>query len=247
MSYRYERPLVSDEHGEERRSSTGTSRARKYFRLAQSFWDRAGTTNMRITLGEIGGCERYQLEAEAPFDTWFARANITRGDVSEGASETVDTSQVYRLTYTRTARAAVWSPVLRIDLRSVFTGVARTSVYASAFLAACCVFGTIRVLFASNHAFLDSNTDAGASVLLLFPGIAASLLAVPARHTLTATVQFPPALYAVVHVLGELRPRRRDRRAAVRPRQHASLGSRVRVDLPWSLRIATPRQGDGGR
>lgn len=187
LSYRYVRRLELDPRAEP--TEAATNPVHRVWKKIHHFKNNAGTAPMSIALGPVDECERYQLEADAPFDTWFAQADIK--SIGAKTPEEVDTSQRFRLTYTKTSHEILRSPELTIDLRAVFTGVARTSVFASAFLAICCVLGTIRVITNSDHVFLDSDTDAGASLLLLFPGVVASLLASSARHTLTATVQFP--------------------------------------------------------
>lgn len=191
LSYSHEHPLVRDRSNSQLDLSDTVGRLQRYRAVLGRFWNRAGIARLNIDLGEIGGCERYQLDADAPFDTWFAQAHIVTAGAPDLPSTPVDTSQLYRLTYSTRAPAETRSGLLSIDLRLVFTGVARTSVYASAILAAFAVLGTLRVILAPGHLFLSSNADAGASVLLLFPGVAASLLASPALHTLTATLQFP--------------------------------------------------------
>jgi hypothetical protein len=155
---------------------------------------RSGTTKLNIDLGAVGGCERYHLTADAPFDTWFANAQIHRADGVDGEIEDVDTSQEFRLTYARMSSPVPWSGALQVDLRTVYTGVVRASVYGSAFLAACAIAGTLRVILEPEHVLLGKETDAAASLLLLFPGIAASAVAGAAQNTLTATLQFPMRL-----------------------------------------------------
>lgn len=152
---------------------------------------RSGTTVLTIDLGPMGGCERYHLSADAPFDTWFANARMERADGVRQGADTVDTSQEFRLSYTQTSSKSPWSGSLRVELRTVYTGVARASVFASAFLALCAVAGLLRVCLASDHVVIPENTDAAASLLLLFPGVAASAVAGAARNTLTATLQLP--------------------------------------------------------
>jgi hypothetical protein len=176
---------------------------------------RLGTTSFQIDLGPVGGCERYQLNAEAPFDTWFASAEMYRGrgraeasdaahpfgSHGQGAStsadtsgEQIDTSQRFRINYTRASSSGPWSGVLRVQLRTVYTGVTRASVYASVFLAVGALVGTWHVIEAPKHLLIKENTEAVAALLLLFPGIAASAVAGVARNTLTATMQFPMRL-----------------------------------------------------
>jgi hypothetical protein len=179
---------------------------------------RLGTTSLQIDLGPVGGCERYQLNAEAPFDTWFASAEMHRGRAgagsselaraaagrgntgsgamggTNGATEQIDTSQRFRISYTRASSSGPWSGVLRVQLRTVYTGVTRASVYASLFLAVGALVGTWHVLCAPKHLLIGENTEAVAALLLLFPGIAASAVAGVARNTLTATMQFPMRL-----------------------------------------------------
>jgi hypothetical protein len=53
------------------------------------------------------------------------------------------------------------------------------------------VLGLAWVVFTSDHAFFPETAGTGASVLLLFPGLAAAALAAPARHSLAATLQYP--------------------------------------------------------
>jgi hypothetical protein len=160
----------------------------KRWRLVRRYWSRSGSTNLKIDLGPVGGCERYQLTASAPFDTWFAKAHMDRANAT---SELIDTSQKFRISYTHMSSQNAWSAVLRVKLMTVYTGVTRASVYASKFLAVCAIAGTIRVVLAPGHTLIADNTDAAASLLLLFPGIAASAVAGAARNTLTATLQFP--------------------------------------------------------
>ena len=179
---------------------------------------RLGTTSLQIDLGPVGGCERYQLDAEAPFDTWFSGATMHRGgeyDKSGGprrgndvpqsddsysdeedttAPQKIDVSQRFRISYTHTSSREPWSGILRLRLKTVYTGVTRASVYGSLFLAAGALLGTWHVLEARKHLLLAENVDAVAAVLLLFPGVAASAVAGAARNTLTATMQFPMRL-----------------------------------------------------
>lgn len=181
FSYSYIRP-INPQHDGSRRSRWDT-----FWRLLS----KSGTTNLEVDLGPMGGCERYHLSADAPFDTWFAGATMERTDVVGQASEAVDTSRQFRLSYTQTDSLTPWSGLLRVDLRTVYTGVARAGVYASVFLLLCVVAGLVRVCLADDHALIPQDTDAAASLLLLFPGIAASAVAGAAGNTLTATLQFP--------------------------------------------------------
>jgi hypothetical protein len=119
---------------------------------------------------------------------------MERAGAASSVSDPVDTSQKFRLSYTQTSSLTPWSGILRVELTTVYTGVARASVYASKFLAACAIAGTIRVLLEPDHTLIGSETDAAASLLLLFPGVAASAVAGAARNTLTATLQFPMRL-----------------------------------------------------
>jgi len=155
---------------------------------------RSGTTRLTIDLGAVGGCERYHLTADTPFDTWFANARMYRADGVADASEEVDTSQEFRLSYAQLTSQTPWWGALRVELRTVYTGVVRASVYGSAFLAACAIAGMVRVILQADHVLLGHDTDAAASLLLLFPGVAASAVAGAARNTLTATLQFPMRL-----------------------------------------------------
>jgi hypothetical protein len=191
LSYSFNRPLLLDEHDDE---PPPLYSLRRYGRDLSRFWSKAGTTTMTVALGQIGACDRYRLDASAPFDTWFAGAQLMTGSVAQSTEVEVDTSQRFRLSHSVPTKVSDWAAALRIDLRLVFTGVTRSSVYASLILAIACLGGLARVAFADDHLFLASDLDAGASVLLLFPGIAASLLATPTSHTLTATVQFPMRL-----------------------------------------------------
>lgn len=150
---------------------------------------RAGTQLVMIELGDIGGCRSYQLNVDAPFDTWFAEGSMY--DEARRRVDTADTSHLLALRYLKRSFEGRRPAVLGFDLRSVYTGVARTSVWASLFLIIVIAAGFIRILVSKEHVLLAEDTDAGASLLLLFPGVAASMLATPAPHTLTATVQFP--------------------------------------------------------
>jgi hypothetical protein len=160
------------------------------FRFLQRYWRRGGTIELTIPLGMVAGCDRYMLSAEAPFDTWFADGRIDIAGQVGKRSDPVDTSGLYRLNYL-SSRSSAGAGILRLDLRAVYTGVARISVIGSSLLAVGCLLGTLRVVLARHHVFLPANADSATSVLLLFPGVAAALLATPGAHTLTATLQFP--------------------------------------------------------
>lgn len=181
FSYSYFRPI------RQRASKAKEGGPRRWWRR----WARCGVTDLTIDLGPMGGCERYQLSADAPFDTWFSNARMERRDAAEPEPALVDTSQEFRLSYTQTAPQSPWSGSLRVQLRAVYTGVSRASVYGSAFLAFCAVVGLIRVCLADDHTLIPEETDAAVALLLLFPGIAASAVAGVAKNTLTATIQFP--------------------------------------------------------
>jgi hypothetical protein len=187
LTYSYVRPITP------RPRESGF--LRRKWRLVTRYWLRSGTTKLRIDLGAMGGCDRYHLTAEAPFDTWFSSARIERAGATdaEGAPryESVDTSQGFRLSYTETSSPTPWPGVLKVELRTVYTGVARASVYATAFLALCAIAGLVRVILEPSHQLITSETDSAASILLLFPGIAASAVAGAAANKLTATLQFP--------------------------------------------------------
>lgn len=186
LAYEFMRPLTR----RRTRASELNSLERRWLKLRR-LWTHSGTIRATVSLGPIGDCGSYQLDADAPFDTWFASATLTSGAPGDTSPSDVDTSLFYRLHSWRRTHVTDALGELEVDLRCVFTGIARTSVFASAFLTLCCLLGTLRVLLAHDHTFLASDTDAGASVLLLFPGVAATFLAAPAAHTLTATMQFP--------------------------------------------------------
>lgn len=194
LTYSYMRPITPRPRGKEEMGFLG-----RRWRLVKRYWARSGTTKLKIDLGPMGGCERYLLSAESPFDTWFADAQIERVDgtavEADGVdTEPVDTSQGFRLSYTEMASPMPWSGVLKVELRTVYTGVARASVYATLFLAICAIAGLIRVILQPDHVLIADETDPGASLLLLFPGIAASAVAGVAPNKLTATLQFPMRL-----------------------------------------------------
>jgi hypothetical protein len=191
LTYSYMRPIAPRP-----RDAEGTGFLSRKLRLVKRYWARSGTTKLKIDLGPMGGCERYQLHADSPFDTWFASARIERvdgrtTDPEEVDHVLVDTSQGFRLSYTEMASPMPWSGVLKVELRTVYTGVARASVYATMFLAVCAIAGLIRVILQPDHILIAGETDPGASLLLLFPGIAASAVAGVAPNKLTATLQFP--------------------------------------------------------
>jgi hypothetical protein len=191
LTYSYVRPITP-----RRRSHQHQGFLRRRARLLSRYVLRSGTAKLVVDLGAMGGCDRYRLTAEAPFDTWFADAEIARtdgrpNDDSTVDCETIDTSQGFRLSYTKMSSPTPWLGALRVELRTVYTGVARASVYATAFLAACAIAGLLRVVFSDDHTLINGNTDAAASLLLLFPGIAASAVAGVAPNKLTATLQFP--------------------------------------------------------
>lgn len=190
FSYSYFRPITPHVPLD----GTSTQRRRSVLRLVRRYVRRSGSTNLQIDLGPVGACERYQLTADAPFDTWFASARLDRADEAGTAPERVDATQKFRISYTRTAPQKPWFGVLRVQLRTVYTGVTRASVYGSKFLAGCAVLGTLRVILDPAHTLISNNTDAAAALLLLFPGVAASAVAGAARNTLTATLQFPMRL-----------------------------------------------------
>ncbi|HEX5608566.1 MAG TPA: hypothetical protein VFX45_00580 [Solirubrobacterales bacterium] len=187
LTYSYMRPITP--------KPRDSGLLRRWWRPVTRYWLRSGTTKLRIDLGAMGGCDRYHLTAEAPFDTWFSSARIVRaGDAdeeSDSSYESVDTSQGFRLSYTETSSPTPWPGVLKVQLRTVYTGVARASVYATAFLALCAIAGLVRVILEPSHQLITSETDSAASILLLFPGIAASAVAGAAANKLTATLQFP--------------------------------------------------------
>lgn len=212
FSYSFYRPIGSVTPAS--KSSRRLRIPRKRPRPIRAF-KRLGTTTLQIDLGPVGGCERYQLNVDAPFDTWFAKAEMRRDsggtssqrgrERASGASssakesaevppERIDTGQRFRISYTRTSSSGPWSGVLRVHLRTVYTGVTRASVYGSMFLALGALVGTWHVICADKHLLIDDNTDAVAALLLLFPGVAASAVAGAARNTLTATMQFPMRL-----------------------------------------------------
>ena len=87
------------------------------WRLVTRYWLRSGTTwRLGLDLGAMGGCDRYHLTAEAPFDTWFSSARIERAGATDGETdpsyESVDTSQGFRLGYTETSSPTPWPGVL---------------------------------------------------------------------------------------------------------------------------------------
>jgi hypothetical protein len=189
FSYSYIRPITATPPAREGAHAPGWL-ARLKLRLKR-YWCQSGSTNLSIDLGPVGGCERYQLTATAPFDTWFAQASML---VADAQIEKIDIGQRFRISYLRASSRQAWSAVLRVRLMTVYTGVTRASVYASTFLAVCVLLGTVRVVLARHHTLISSNTDTAASLLLLFPGIAATAVAGVARNTLTATLQFPMRL-----------------------------------------------------
>jgi hypothetical protein len=197
LSYSYFRPItaVATDAGHESGEQGGVVKhLRERLRIAMRYMTRSGSTRLAVDLGPVGGCERYQLSAEAPFDSWFASAQMERTGAERDQVNRIDPGQKFRLTYTHEPSDTPWSGVLRVNLMTVYTGVARASVFAGMFLALCAIAGTIRVILEPGHALISQDTDAAASLLLLFPGIAASAVAGSARNTLTATLQFPMRL-----------------------------------------------------
>jgi hypothetical protein len=170
-----------------------TRRALSAYKLARRYVKRSGTMQLDIDLGPLGSCERYHLSAEAPFDTWFAKASLERDDGAGEPPPEVDISQQFRLDYRQNSTSTPWSGRLSVELRTVLTGLARAGFYASLFFATCVLAGFLRVIFASDHVLLDENVEAAASLLLLFPGLTASAVA-RSTHTLTLTLQFPTRL-----------------------------------------------------
>lgn len=148
---------------------------------------RAGMEGMLVPLGAVNRSGSYRLEFASPHDTWISRAGL---QCPRAQSRPVSTKLGYRLNHAERLAPEDGSQALSVDLRCVRTGVSRTSTWAGVFLSLCCVLGLVRVSFSSGNEFLASQ-DAGASLLLLFPGIVASFLAVPAAHKYTARLQFP--------------------------------------------------------
>jgi hypothetical protein len=202
LSYSYFRPIPSVR----RRSSTKRGPVRavvwevirlvwEVIRRTRRYFTRLGTMSLRVELGSIGRCERYELTAESPFDTWFKRATMIKGLPVEGKAVqvSVSCSQRFRIRYSRAPSEAPWSGALAIELRSVYTGVARASVYGATFLAVCGIVGALRVWTTHGHV-LTHSTDPGVALLVLFPGIASSVVAGASRNTLTTTIQLPMRL-----------------------------------------------------
>jgi hypothetical protein len=191
FSYSYFRPISATTTADPTKPNRGH---RGVLRPILRYLRRAGSTRLKIELGPVGGCDRYQLSAESPFDTRFASARMARADVTAQVSEEIDVSQKFRISYTRASSPSPWAGILYVRLMTVYTGVARASVLASKFLFVCALAGTLRVALQSHHYLIVDETDAAASLLLLFPGVAASAVAGVAPNTLTATLQYPMRL-----------------------------------------------------
>ena len=224
LTYSLERPLRADES--ERSSRNVVERVRE---SRGRILRRISRIDVRVPLGAINGCDRYVLEAEAPFDAWFRRAEVMSqpepGRRVVQDEQPVDTSQCHRLSYILTARDErdMRASTVQIDLRAQYTGAVRASAIISPIVAAAYVAGLVFVcLSANNHQFLPSDSDSSTSLLLLCPGLAVLALSAPARHTLTATLQFP--LRLLLWSLGMLS-------FAV------ALASGMRLDGAWNITV----------
>lgn len=159
-------------------------------RFVGDFWRKGGTADVFVPVGVIGGCERYLLEVDAPPGTWFAQGRVGRMTPTGPLSRLADCSQRFRLTYDLRDSAPSIG-FLTVNVRALPTGLVRIALIGARFTVLCLVLGLLRVVLSPDHTFFAPGSGTAASVLLLFPGLAAASLITPAKHGLAARLQYP--------------------------------------------------------
>lgn len=146
---------------------------------------RSGRMDLGIPLHGVGGVASYSVKIDAPPDTWFGEPQ------AKGFSERMEVARSRT-----TLLGRVKSPPdectgsIVVALSTEPTGVIRAGVWGAAIVLATCIVGTALVLTGPNND-LPGTDDGSTALLLLFPGVVASLLAPAPEHPLTATFQFP--------------------------------------------------------
>lgn len=164
-------PLISEQRG----------RIRRYW----SAIAHSGRMNIGIPLPGVGGVASYSVKIDSPPDTWFGEPS------AEGFGNRME------LTSSRTSLLGrVNSPPdecsgrIVVPLGAEPTGVVRAGVWGAATVFLTCLVGAVLVAKSPGRD-LPGTDDGSTALLLLFPGIVASLLAPGPEHPLAATFQFP--------------------------------------------------------
>lgn len=144
----------------------------------------SGEMEVEIPLPGVGGTDNYVLQVEAPTETYFSHPRAI------GFSDQMEVS------HTRTSLTArIASPetecsgVLRVTIAAEPTGVIRAATWGSGLVLGTCILGALVVTVNGRHD-VPGTDDGTAALLVLFPGLVASVLSRRAEHLLTATFQY---------------------------------------------------------